>query len=58
MIEYFETGVLLQDDQDAMLSSGQYTMEDDILYHVEEDGTPRVVPPVDQRERLFAEAHW
>ena len=31
MIEYFETGVLLQDDQDAMLSSGQYTMEDDML---------------------------
>ena len=61
MIEYLETGVLLQDDQDArriVLSSGQYTLEDDILYHVEEDGTLRVVPPVHQRERLFAEAKF
>ena len=60
MIEYLETGVLPPGDQDArriVLSSGQYTLEDDILYHVEDDGTLRVVPPVDQRERLFAEAH-
>ena len=60
MIEYLETGVLPPGDQDARriaLSSGQYTLEDDILYHVEDDGTLRVVPPVDRRERLFAEAH-
>ena len=57
MIEYLETGVLPPGDQDIVRSSGQYTLEDDILYHVEDDGTLRVVPPVNQRERLFAEAH-
>ena len=60
MIKYLETGTLPQDDREARqiaISSGQYTLEDDILYHVEDNGTLRVVPPVSQRERLFMEAH-
>ena len=60
MIDYLETGTLPQNDKEArriVLSSGQYTLEDSILYRVEDDGTLRVVPPVGQRERLFLEAH-
>ena len=59
-IKYLETGTLPLDDKDARqiaISSGQYTLEDNILYHVEDDGTLRVIPPADQRERLFTEAH-
>lgn len=60
MINYLETGTLPQDDREVRqiaISSGQYTLEDDILYHVEDDGILRVVPPVSQRECLFVEAH-
>ena len=40
-----------------MLTSGQYTLEDDVLYRVEDDGTLRLIPPTNWRERLFVEAH-
>ena len=60
MMDYLKTGTLPQNDKEArwiVLSSGQYTLEDGILYRVEDDWTLRVVPPVGQRERLFLEAH-
>ena len=60
MINYLETGVLPSSDKEArqtVLSSGQYTLEDDVLYRVKDDGTLRVIPPVCHRERLFLEAH-
>ena len=60
MINYLETGVLPSSDKEAkqtVLSSGQYTLEDDVLYRVEDDGTLRVIPPICHRERLFLEAH-
>ena len=60
IIEYLETGVLPQDDRLArtlVLSSSQYALEDDVLYKVESDSTLRVIPPKDQREKLFKEAH-
>ena len=60
VIEYLETGRLPQDEKEARrvaMTSSQYTLEEEVLYRVEEDGTLRVVPPVSWRERLFLEAH-
>ena len=57
MIKYLETGTLPPDDKEARqiaISSGQYTLEDNILYHVEDDGT---LPSPNQRECLFTKAH-
>ena len=60
LVEYLETGTLPEGDKEARkmaLSSTQYTFEDDILYHVEDDGTLRLVPPQCMRESIFTEAH-
>ena len=60
VIEYLETGRLPQDEKEARrvaMTSIQYTLEEEVLYRVEEDGTLGVVPPVSWRERLFLEAH-
>ena len=60
LIVFLETGTLPPRDQDArqiVLASEQFTLEEDVLYYVENDGTLRVVPPVNQRERLVKEAH-
>lgn len=60
LIDYLETRALPPNDKDArriVLTSVQYTLQDDVLYKVEGDGTLRVVPPVDQRKSLFLEAH-
>ena len=34
-----------------------FTIEEDVLYRVGEDGTLRIVPLTEWRERLFLEAH-
>ena len=55
-----ETGVLPEDEKFAKslaLTQSQYSLEDDILYHVEADSTLRVVPPSSKREALFKQAH-
>ena len=60
IITYLETGILPPEEGPArtlVLSSSQYVLEDDVLYKVESDSTLRVIPPKDQRERLFSEAH-
>jgi hypothetical protein len=60
IIEYLETGILPSDEKVArtlVLSKSQYVLEDDVLYKVEQDSTLRVIPPKDQRERLFKDAH-
>ena len=60
IIHYLETGILPSDERLARsiaLSASQYVLEDDVLYRVEQDSTLRVIPPTDQRERLFWEAH-
>ena len=49
LIDYLETRALPPNDKDArriVLASVQYTLEDDVLYKVEGDGTLWVVPPV------------
>ena len=60
MIDYLMTGTLPTDDQQARevtLTSSQYTMVDDILYHLEPDKTLRIVPPTTDHQKLFNEAH-
>ena len=60
VICYLETGLLPDDERLARtitLSASQYVLEDDVLYRVEQDSTLRIIPPTDQREKLFQEAH-
>ena len=60
IIEYLETGVLPADERLARnlaLTASQYILEDDVLYRVEQDSTLHIIPPEDQREKLFNEAH-
>ena len=60
IIKYLETGILPRDEgrvRTLVLSSSQYVLEDDVLYKVESDSTLRVIPPKNQRERLFNSAH-
>ena len=60
MIDYLETGNLPQDKKQArelVLSKELFTMEDDVLYHVERDKSLRFVLPSSDRQKLFDEAH-
>ena len=60
LITYLETGRLPQGEREARkiaLTGEMFTIEEDVLYRVGEDGTLRVVPPTEWRERLFLEAH-
>ena len=38
-------------------TQSQYTVVDQVLFHVEKDKTLRVIPPSSARENLFADAH-
>ena len=38
------------------LTQSQYTLEDNVLFHVTRDGSLRVIPPADSREELFNQA--
>ena len=60
VILYLETGVLPSDErlaQNLVLTESQCVLEDNVLYKVEPDSTLRIIPPEDQREKLFNEAH-
>ena len=60
IIEYLQKGVLPPDEKVARtlaLSRTEYVLEDDVLYKIEQDSTLRVIPPRDQREQLFRDAH-
>ena len=60
IITYVETGVLPEDQKlvkRIALTSPLYTVQDQVLYRVEQDATLRVVPPTSFRRRLFEEAH-
>ena len=39
------------------LTKSQYTLQDGVLFHVETNGTLRVIPPEGSREDLFQQAH-
>ena len=58
--QYLETGILPEDQNAAKklaLTESQYLIKDAALYHVENNGNLRVIPPAYHRERLFQEAH-
>lgn len=57
---YLWTGELPTDEQKArklVLSWPQFEIVNDVLYHVESDKTLQIIPPVDQREKLFEDTH-
>ena len=59
IIDFLETGLLPSEKlakKTAMVAS-KYTMEDRVLYHVEADGTLRLIPPAIHREHIFKQAH-
>ena len=60
IIVMLEAGTLPADDKRARqlaLTKNQFTLQDDILYHIESDGTLQVIPPVNSREELFHQVH-
>ena len=60
IIDYCLEGTLPSDDKKArefILSSDQFDVIDDVLYHVEKDSSLRIVPPSCDRQTLFHEAH-
>ena len=60
IIEYLSTGALPEDDKTArgiVVSQNQYAIIEDELYHINKDGTLRIIPPSDQRMKLFKEVH-
>ena len=60
IIDFLESGILPNEEKQAKiiaLTQSQYTLVDNVLYHVEQDGSLRVMPPVGTREELFHQAH-
>jgi len=60
IINLLEKGILPDDQKLAKqlaLTKSQYMLQDDVLYHVESDGTLRVIPPKDSRQNLFRQVH-
>lgn len=60
MIDYLEDGILPADERETRLvtaNEAQYVCLDGILYHTEKDKTLRLVPPSEDRRRLFQEVH-
>ena len=60
IIDYQCNGTLPGDSKHAkelVLTQSQYTVVDQVLFHVEKDKTLRVIPPSSARENLFADAH-
>ena len=60
IIDFLESGILPSEEKQAKLISltqSQYTLMDSILYHVQHDGSLRVIPPASKREELFRQAH-
>ena len=39
------------------MTKSQFAIVDRVLYHMEKDGTLRIVPPSARREKLFQDAH-
>ena len=58
--KFLETRVLPTDEKRARelaLTESQYILDDGILFHVEADGTLRIIPPEHSREKIFHKAH-
>ena len=60
ILQYLSDGVLPEDDKCAhelVFTKSQYSVVDRVLYHVEKDGTLRIIPLAASREKLFKDAH-
>ena len=60
IVHYLEEGTLPTDDKKArllVLNKPQYTMVDQVLYHIATDKTLRIVPPQADRRKLFEGVH-
>ena len=60
IIDFLESDILPSEEKKAKLLSftqSQYTLMDSILYHIQQDGSLRVIPPGNLREELFHQAH-
>ena len=58
--QYLEEGTVPDDPKTAKKMAAERTtheIEDGILYHVEPDGTLRLIPPSTMREKLFEDLH-
>ena len=58
IIDFLESEILPSTEKQAKaiaLTHSQYTLIDDILYYVQQDGSLR--PPTNSREELFQQAH-
>jgi len=60
IIDFFEFGILPSEEKQAKAiayTQSQYTLVDNVLYHVQQDCSLRVIPPVGTCEGLFHQAH-
>ena len=60
LIKFLEIGTLPADEIQARvlaLTKSQFHIEGGVLYHIESDGTLRVIPPTASRQELFKQAH-
>ena len=60
IIDFLESDILPSEEKKAKLLSltqSQYTLMDSVLYHIQQDGSLRVIPPGNLREELFHQAH-
>ena len=60
LIKFLETGTLPVDEKQARvlaMTKSQFHIEGDVIYHLESDGTLRVIPPTASRWELFEQAH-
>jgi len=60
IIDFLESGILPSEEKQAKviaLTQSQYTLVDNVLYYVQQDGSLRVIPPAGTREELFHQAH-
>ena len=60
IIHYLEDGQIPKEERRArevLLTAPMFTVEDGVIYHVEQDKTLRIVPPTCDRFKLLLEAH-
>ena len=60
IIDFLELGILPSEEKQIKIiafTQSQYRLADNVLYHVQQDGSLRVIPPVGTCEVLFYQAH-
>ena len=60
ILRYLQSGELPEGEKAArelVLGQSHYTVLDRVLYHVEPDKTLRIIPPTEDRHKLFLEVH-